>query len=184
MTMPPDRSDTPLPEMSRLPRDVAPPPGLEDRVVAAMRQEKLLRPAGRAPWLQVAAALVFLAIGIGIGRWLLPQPVPPTPIVQFQPRFMLLLSGAAPVADDNARAREYGAWASAESKKGRYITGERLADEALLIERDRPSSRVPAEVQGFFVVSAAALEEAAAVARSSPHVRDGGRIVVRPIDTP
>jgi hypothetical protein len=53
-----------------------------------------------------------------------------------------------------------------------------------VIERDRPSSRVPAEVQGFFVVSAASLEEAAAVARSSPHVRDGGRIVVRPIDTP
>jgi hypothetical protein len=184
MTMPPDRSDGPLPEMSRLPREVAPPPWLEGRVVATMRQEKLLRRTNRVPWLQLAAALVILTLGIGIGRWLVPPAVAPTPIVQLQPRFMLLLWGAAPAADDNARAREYGAWASAERKVGRQISGDRLSEVALLVERDRPPSPVPSEVQGFFIVSAATLEEAAAVARSSPHVRDGGRIVVRPIDTP
>jgi hypothetical protein len=184
MTMPPDRSDGPLPEMSRLPREVTPPPGLEGRVVAAMREEKLLRRTTLAPWLQMAAAFAILAIGIGIGRWVVPPPIPPTPIVQMQPRFLLLLWGAAPVSDDNARAREYGEWASAERKLGRHISGERLADDAVLIERDRPPSPVPSEVQGFFIVSAASLEDAAAVARSSPHVRDGGRVVVRPIDTP
>jgi len=182
MTMPPDYPDEPLPDMSRLPREVPPPPALEGRVLSEMRQQQLVRRSNPRPWLQVAAAVVLLGSGIGIGRLLAPAAIAPTPRVE--QRFMLLLWGAAPVSDDNARAREYGAWASATRQSGREISGERLSDEAVLIERDRPALPVPSEVQGFFIVSAASLEDAAAVARSSPHVRDGGRIVVRPIDTP
>ena len=39
-----------------------------------------------------------------------------------------------------------------------------------------------AELQGFFVVSAASQAEAVSIARSSPHYRNGGRIVVSLID--
>jgi hypothetical protein len=38
------------------------------------------------------------------------------------------------------------------------------------------------DVRGFFVISAATLEEATAVARSCPHTARGGRVIVRPID--
>ena len=40
------------------------------------------------------------------------------------------------------------------------------------------------QLQGFFIVSGADLDDAANVARSSPHVQAGGRVIVRPIDTP
>jgi hypothetical protein len=181
MTRPPDLPDEPLPELSRLPRELAPPPGLEARVVTTLRDQSLLR-RNRLPWIQVAAAVLLLAGGIGIGRLLAPAPVAPS--ARVEPRFMLLLWGAAETSDDNARAGEYAAWAGAERRRGRQISGERLAEDALLVERDGTAQPVPSEVQGFFIVSATSIDEAVVIARSSPHVRDGGRIVVRPINTP
>jgi hypothetical protein len=37
------------------------------------------------------------------------------------------------------------------------------------------------EIRGFFVISASDFQDALSVARSCPHLRHGGRILVRPI---
>ena len=63
-------------------------------------------------------------------------------------------------------------------------TGERLADSGVAVMRHGSAPIARAEVQGFFVVSASSMDDAVAVARSSPHVQSGGTIIVRPIDTP
>ena len=77
-----------------------------------------------------------------------------------------------------AREREYGRWAS-ELKDARWVGGSELGD---LVEGIGPSGQVavaPSDrLAGYFVIEAASPERAAEVARSCPHVKYGGRVVV------
>jgi hypothetical protein len=169
-------------EPEDLPREIAPPPDLEERSVARLRREGLLRPAtGRAPWWASAAAAVLLfAAGAWSGvMWANAR----TADVPRSPRFLLLLHGAASSPGEEARtAQAYGAWAARLRNQGRAITGERLGPQAVVV----PPAPAPdaGALQGYFVVSAADLADAIAVAEASPHVARGGQVIVRPIDTP
>ena len=96
---------------------------------------------------------------------------------------MLLLWGGEADDPEDRIAAEYGRWAAAQRDAGRPVSGERLSSEAVLVEPTR-TSRTVAEVEGFFIISAANLDDAATIARNSPHVQRGGRIIVRPINTP
>ena len=164
--------------IERLPLEIDPPPGLEDRTVASQQAERLLA-SPRRRWRQLAAAVVIFAAGAASGAfWSTDRPVAPG-----QPRFLLLLHGGTDVspAEEAEAALAYRDWAIGLRAEGRFVSGERLAAAAAVV----PEGRRPEEAaQGFFVVSAADLEEAMQLAQSAPHVARGGTIVVRPIDTP
>ena len=169
----------------QLPRELDPPADLEDRVVARLRSEGLLRPSprhSRARDLVIAAAV--LLVGIAIGSYFRPLTIQPAN----QPRFLFLLyaaDAAQPVvADEESVAREYGAWAAGLRKTGRLVSGDRLAAEPRLGIGHADARSLDPGLQGFFIVGAASFDEAARLARESPHARHGGRIVVRAVDTP
>jgi hypothetical protein len=183
--------------IGRLPRDAEPPAGLEHATVAALTARGLLRrprprlDAALAAALTLAASVLLLAGGLTIGRFGGESaPVPPT---DGQPRFALFLyegpeyDQPAPGAMDE-RVREYGVWASAERTDGAVEGGEKLKDgEDVAIEPDgstRAASSLPGEprLAGYFLIRAADQRTALEIARSCPHVRYGGRIVLREIE--
>lgn len=170
-----------------------PPAALESRVVQSLRQQGRLSRRNILPrFLAVAAALLLL-----VGGWFGGRMFPFTHVAPSQPRFILLLESSDRSAppqithdsqEEQARAQEYIQWARSVRANGRSVSGERLADsgEALDLrgtadEQWKPSS---GSLQGFFIISAANLAQAADLARQCPHLRYGGRIEVRPIDTP
>lgn len=163
--------------------DLEPPPHLEGRIVERLRANGLLR-SGRPrtrPWLAAAALFV---LGTSLGAWWRT----PTKEVPPASRFLLLLypGQATPqsLVDRDVSARDHGAWVAALRKRGRAVSGERLApgaDAAVGFEGSTAPEPAP---QGFFVVGAPTLADAVELARESPHVQGGGRIVVRTIDTP
>jgi hypothetical protein len=174
---------TPLPELHSLPREMPPPPELESRVVSALRATALLRAPTRRSWVSAAAAILILVSGIWIGRSV-PGPAMNDARPLASTRFLFLLTGADTSGDDAARAEAYWRWAVTQREAGRQISGERLADTGFAVMSEGVAPIAGAEVQGFFVVSASTMDDAVAVARSSPHVQSGGTIIVRPIDTP
>jgi hypothetical protein len=99
------------------------------------------------------------------------------PAIRTAPHFALLLYDEAPAAG----VEEMRQWAVALRERGHYVTGEKLAPSGMIVgaRETLPASH---SLTGFFVVSAATVEEAESIARSSPHVRRGGRIVVQPIE--
>lgn len=177
----PDRLSEALPEMQSLPRSIDPSATLEDRTVAALRAGGLLRPVAltRRRWLTTAAAAALFIAGVATGR-IYGAPAPADPHTPSGPLFALLLYGE-PTVDANAGEAplvdEYRRWADDLRQKGRYVTGERLGDA---VESIGAAPGPP--IRGFFLVSAPTFEDAMDVARSCPHVRRGGHIVVRPID--
>ncbi len=174
--------ERPLPELASLPREIAPPADLESRIVDGLYARSLLMRPARSPWLQAAAAVVLLAGGIAIGR-MTAGDADPAPVAASN-RFLFMLLGADTSGDDRARAEAYRQWAVDQRSSGRQVSGERLANTGLAVVRNGSSPVIDPELQGFFVISAADMDEATAIARSSPHVQGGGLIIVRPVDTP
>lgn len=166
--------------------EIEPPVDLEQRVVASLRAAGTLKPRRRRWPLGhlVAAAAIFVAgLTVGVYGWRSGSPGTGT-----GPRFLFLLypDGLSQPRgpDEDAVAREYAAWAAGLRRSGRTVTGDRLAREqpagAGGASVDSPGSTL----EGFFIVGANSLQQAVRFAEDSPHVRHGGRIVVRTIDTP
>jgi hypothetical protein len=175
--------------LARLPRTATPPPGLEQATVSALAARGLLRRPRRRldASLALAASVLLLAGGLTLARF---NQAPPE---DTRARFALFLYEGpeyrqpAPGAMDQ-RVREYSAWAREERKDGTVEGGEKLKDGGeVAIEPDgttAPASPRPGEsrLAGFFLIRAADQRSALVIARSCPHVRYGGRIVLREID--
>jgi len=83
--------------------------------------------------------------------------------------------------EEAARVEEYSSWARAQAGSGSLLAGEKLKDEERVLSAPG-AHEGPTRATGYFVVAAPDLEGAVAVARTCPHLRHGGGIVVRPID--
>jgi hypothetical protein len=177
-----------------------PPPELEDRVVAALSARRLLtsspRPARR--WLRAAAALaasvlIFLA-GTVTGSRLGPAAPPPPDPGRGEQFVLFLYEGsdfqAAPEGREMERVGEYVEWARQVGQSGHRVSGEKLKDSELILGRSIPPGPLPGSTSGgdfgtlggYFVIDAKSLEEIKTVASTCPHLRYGGRIVIRPIE--
>jgi hypothetical protein len=176
--------------LERLPRAAPPPPALEEATVAALAARGLLR---RRRWLgataALAASLMLVAGGLALSRFDSTAVAPG----DARPRFALFLyEGPAyrqPAPDAvAARVQEYIEWARAERTHGSVEGGEKLRDgEAVAIvsvDSAVVSTPRPGETQlaGYFLIRAADQRSAVAIARTCPHVRYGGTMVLREIE--
>ena len=172
--------------LASLPGERPPPPALEERVVAALRQSGALRPGARAgrwrPVLRVAAVLALTVAGALAGRWTAPGGGDVTDA----PRFLLLLHEPPGwVEGGSRRVAEYAAWAGTLRDEGRYVSGAPLRDEERVLEPAPASGghRPPGGLRlgGYFLIGAVDLDEAATVAAGCPHLAHGGTVAVRPL---
>lgn len=192
---PPDDDLTPdeRDALGRLPREAAPPAQLEDATVAALAARGLLRPAARTrgihPWLALVASLLLFVGGLVIGR----LGGPPRQPEDGWPRFALFLYEGPeydqpPLEGMAQRVEEYVAWATEKRDNGVVEGGEKLREGTdLAIEPDGSTGEVAAvpgasRLAGYFIVQAEDRRAAAEIARTCPHVRYGGRIVIREIE--
>ena len=204
-----DLSEKPGTLGPRLPQK-HPPTGLEQRVVASLAARGLLEPTSlsSARWrgwrvlgMLAAAAALFVAGGLAERVRADAGPEEEADVaVGETPRFALLLYGgpASTSADEEeALVAEYGGWARDLASRGRYVTGEKLGEIATTLGAGAGagtnvgaeprsiasgSGDVAGPVVGFFIIGARSAEEAEEIARTIPHLRHGGRVVVRPID--
>lgn len=162
-------------------RSAVPSPRLEDRVVGRLREAGLVgrgRLLRAVAWAAVLAGAFLAGVAVG-GRG------NADPGAIERPRFVLLLREgpsyrAAPTSDaERARIAEYAGWARDLAAEGRFVDGEKLADEEHVVGSSDPQAGV---VAGYFVIEADSYEEAARLARALPHVRYGGSVEVRRIE--
>lgn len=160
--------------MSEFQREITPPGSLEHRVVNALHALGLVRRSRprRALRAAMAAAAALLLFGggflAGASRAQAPAASPGGP------RFVLLLHETPATASlairEDLLVDEYRRWARSVSAGGNAIRGEKLKAE--------PGHTL----SGFFVLEAASLDAARAIAASCPHAKYGGRIELREIE--
>ena len=175
--------------ISRLSREADPPPSLERRTVVALQARGLLRPPRRrfGALLGLAASVLLVAGGWALGRF--GSGEEPSD----QPRFMLLLYEGPEYRQPapgrmEERVQEYVDWVGAARTDGVVEGGEKLRDgDDVAVRPDGSAGTVPAapggsKLAGYFLVRAADQRTAMAIARTCPHLRHGGSIVLREID--
>ena len=91
---------------------------------------------------------------------------------------MILLLYGGDTGDRADRREEYGGWAHSVASRGVDITGAELSDTGDEVPAGTADGPAP---RGYFIVTASSAAEARQIAASCPHVRHGGRIVIRPI---
>jgi len=184
-------TDDPL---HNLEREAVVPLQLKGRITQSLLERGLLRsttPMRRRLWLAagaMAAAILLFATGAVIGRRSV------KPVADTRPSFMLLLYEGRDfrLGPSLAAAEaEYNAWADSLEAGGVGVQGRALIHTAQLL-RDTPEGvRVESEamdaaspqgmMDGFFIIRVTDEAEAVTIARTHPHLRHGGWIVLRPI---
>jgi hypothetical protein len=180
-----------------LAREKAPPPRLEESTVASLRRAGVLRSKSRmlfnvANWALAAGIAAAAFVGGSVFATRFRQ----TPAPE-QPTFALLLYGTEPHDDSLAkvaRAAEYSQWANGVHAAGRVVGGEALGtpvaalavrvvgrgEDSLIVAEDSTGS---GDFIGYFLVTAPDRNAAVQIARNCPHLKYGGRVIVRRIST-
>jgi len=172
-----------------------PPSELADRVKATLEARGLVRQADSTP-LSVSTGprrrarisrIGYLAAGLLLGfaaRGALGVTGGRPSAAATAGQYVLLLYGDPP--DDTgavhvAREREYGRWASELRGGVRWVAGHELG---AVIESLGPSTAAPFtdRLAGYFVIDAPSRERATEAARSCPHLKYGGRVVVMAVE--
>lgn len=157
------------------------PPGLEDRVVAALRADGAFAPPAR-PWPRLAAVAALVLVATAWGAFALGRSS--ASVTLTGDKYLLLLYGAGTIgtADEPARFAEYSAWAGRLAAEGKLDAAERLGLGARVAGPDLPALGAAPPPLGFFLVRAASFDEAAALAAECPHTKHGGTVVVRKVE--
>jgi len=191
------------------------PPGLRRETLEAARRRGLVRGgsmSGRGFWMGVAAAaaVVMFVVGFGLGSRRpaatgegtmtnanpASAPAGSTAGAYAGPKFALFLFEDsnyrnAPAGEMMTRVREYGGWARGLAESGRFVDGEKLADDGRFCRIDGgtfaaagpQSDAKRGALTGYFVIGAANLDEAMEVAKGCPHLKYGGTLEIRQLET-
>ncbi|MDX2263019.1 MAG: YciI family protein [Gemmatimonadales bacterium] len=126
--------------------------------------------------LAMAAALAFFVAGVQWARFGVTR-------AERAQNFVLLLQedeAFRPTASGDELVREHTAWAEELARRGALVLADKLDPRAASTDGLRDSSSL-GPLTGLFIVRAPDAAAAIQLARSHPHVKYGGRIVVRGI---
>lgn len=179
-------------DLEKLRREIPPPPEMESQLLARLSREGLLeRRAGsrRYPVLLAAAAAAgIFALGLAVG-WATRR-VPVAPSGPATPRYVLFVE--SPVGQTlteeqmRARVQEYRGWSVRMRAEGHGLGGEKLAAGGWSLRGDSAAALEPPtdgfQTGGFFLLTARDDAEALEIARTHPHLRHGGRMILRRIE--
>lgn len=177
-------------DLGALRREVPPPPEMEGEILARLSREGLLAPRGfPRRWvfpIATAAAAATFVIGLAVGG-ARRQPAAP---VSAGPRYVLFVessAGQALSAEEIAgRVQEYRGWSLRMRAQGHGLGGEKLAaggwslDGGAAVPLPPPADGF--QTGGYFLLTARDDAEAVAIARTHPHLKHGGRMVLRRIE--
>ena len=163
------------------------PAALEDHVRASLGARGLVTTRTRR-WTRWATPVGLIAAGFLVGFLVRgARANRPADVDGRAGRYALLLYGV-PAEDTGVvhatRAREYGQWASNLDGGARWVGGHELA--GVVETLGAPPTGVPAphdRMAGFFIIEATSAEQATEVARTCPHLKYGGRVVVMVVAT-
>jgi hypothetical protein len=180
-------------ELAELTRLVAAARGLPPRAPARDLWPALaavLAPPRRVPsWPRLTLAFAA-GVLVAFGAWLaLARPAREGEEVARGPSYLLLLHeaedfGAGLSAEEHAAVVErYSAWAHALGP--RYLAGDELEATGLVLRReaDGPTPTRGPRIGGYFLVEVAGEREALELARTCPHLEQGGWIELRRVRT-
>jgi hypothetical protein len=170
--------------LGEMKQDRQPPARIEQAILHTLRQEGLVTVRHAWPWPVIAtAAVVVIVLAAWLGAQWQSRRMPVAHTHLAQSRFVILLyaGDSAANADGMTQRDEYAAWAQRLAAQGTTISGEELEETGVDIPEGSMTAQTLVQPRGYFVIGARDASDARAIAATCPHLRHGGRIVVRRI---
>jgi hypothetical protein len=130
-----------------------------------------------------AASILVFALGHRVGRGSV------GPRQAAAGRFALFVLGdGTDGVPEASKVAEYGQWLTTLSQSGIGVSGEKLRNPGWLLGAgstrfDAGIDPAPADrITGFFIIAAPTPDSALAIAQGMPHLKHGGRLVLREIE--
>jgi hypothetical protein len=179
--------------LKKFKNELKPPPELEGKIIALLKEENLInRPMrNKTVYHAIAASLIFL-IGIVIGGSIFPNFLKSeqdkSKVVAEESnldKYALFLyedetfQPEVPMPD---LVSEYGAWARNLAAKGKLDGAEKLSDEMVMLGVLKNESKGLEGFSGYFIIKASSLNEALELTNTHPHLKYNGGISLRPIE--
>jgi hypothetical protein len=171
-----ESKDDELSGVRKLPRDRPAPASLEDRIVRTIKRR---RRGTRMLRLAMAVAVAGIAF---IAGWLSHMPWSPDYLIVLYPP---LQRRSLQPEEERARVAEYAAWVANVRSRGYAMTGEELGDSRIVVRGGsvtRSSLPPGGDISGYFLLRIRSDADAIEIARSCPHLRQGGVVELRPIE--
>lgn len=165
--------------INQLPHEISPGGGLEARVIQSLKESGLI--ATRSRFLFAAAIAASILFGFVAGALAFRPSAAPSHGREF---LLLLHAGRESTQPGDLeierRVGEYTAWARQLRHDGQLLGADKLKDDRTAIG---PAGAGGDPVEGYFRVTAKDPAEAMAIARNSPHLKYGGWIELREVDS-
>ena len=184
--------------LSALPASEAPPAFLEERIVARLRDAKMIRTSSLGRFRGYPALLTAITLSLvtffvgalaGTRRSAVATPAQPA-------GYLLIVRAANPqfepknTQQEMQRFTEYSAWARDLQKRGLLVGGEKLKDELNVLTTGEDGLKVNESranineggVAGYFLLASGDYERALSIARTCPHLKHGGAVELRQIE--
>jgi len=163
---------------NQLEREKQPEAALERRIINKLKSEHLIITTyDMKAYLKWAATIAAIIVAFFLGGY--SQQENP------EMAYMLILhegEGFQP-GEPTEMYNEYRNWMHSIDEKGIQINGQELKNEAVMVSSNRNINYLEGNennrVTGYFVLNAASLDEAIAIARDNPHIKYGGTIQVK-----
>ncbi len=191
-----DLSNVERERLAALPREMNPPAELETAVASELRRQGLIGTRRARTWSWpgaawvAAPAMATLALGFLIGVSWVQEAAEP---IQELPRYILILRSGAQYqaeAPGEARGMEYADWAVNKLPRGAFLSGEELNETGWELRRAgetvqsnllEAGAELGGQVAGFFLIQAKDDDDAVDLASTTPHLKYGGTVEVRPV---
>lgn len=177
-----------LQAFAELPQEIDPPAGAERSTVTRLRSAGLIR--GHRDWrpaVWVAAGLTAAAALFGLGLLLGVQRMSRWKAAE--PRYVMFLYEGEGYYDglepqSSSSVSEFRNWARSLRARGVAISGAKFESGAQRLDflYAFPEPDSSPRLAGYFVLAAHDMREAVRIARSCPHIRRGGEIIVRRVE--
>lgn len=161
-----------------------PPPLLEDRIVAALKTEGLIKKTRTMNnYIKYAAGIAASIIIFFTGNIIGKQTQDVTEIDPLNGYIMILKEDTNfKPGDPMQMFEEYANWMNDLYSKGVKITGQELKNEALEVTASSTTDLgedVARRTTGYFIIETKTEEEALAVVKDNPHLKYGGIIELK-----
>lgn len=155
---------------------VKPDKELQGRLMARLIAEGLVikRQFNLQVALKIAAVIIIGVFGFITGRQ--------TSTSNASYNYVMLLRAEPDEISDVGKFEEYKRWATMLKDKGIHLAGEKLTQEAMVIDMSgEVTTGKIAPITGYFLFEVKTKDEMLAIARQSPHIKYGGQIEIRQI---
>lgn len=164
---------------------VTPSASLEDKVAAALKQQRLIRKWYEMRSIKIAAGMLILVCAFFAGRVTAPDNTQSAIAEDNRPSYLALLYDTDNFVKNDNQVAEYGAWMHRMYSSKITIHGAELKDNGWTLNKEvvvnNPATGVNGKVSGYFIMQASTEKDALQVMTSCPHLKYNGTVELRPL---